>query len=288
MGLGDFPKVVVGVVIAILIVASLAIPVIADYQDGETTTYTNTSTAMMSKVGADTVTASFDGTDFKIGTTTIAKNTNVFVFDLGSIVLNNTSHVVQLRYTDSEGATHTTSVTSTDTATISVTADTLTFTKDESTPVEVDIEWCFYYDTAGAYSYYWKNGNNIASITYDTNNPVYIGYIIGTSPSNYFTSSIGNTLAENVDDVTLTYNPTKIVSNTDVYTLSVGFGTADSNVTASYNDTDYHPDWVLVKGSFSSTKQADSSISSMLGIVPLLMIAGIVLATVTLVTIKRQ
>lgn len=296
MSLSDFPKAVVGIVVAVLIVSALAIPVISNYSDSTYVAYNNSS-GHLAKIIDDDVTVTFDSGTVTVDGVAVAVTSNAKPF----VISDTVTIGWQTDYANIYGLVSGTlsKVYNIKSMTISIDASehtiacsSITYTEGHTGASTVTLDtytWAFVQENTGGYEV--LNGSRTGASTEN----VYVAsidniYSFSVNSSDAY-SLHGATVKHNgqVDeDVTATITLSSIPGISGVMSFVYTNNTTTSKIIISDDDTDLSLGDIIVPNKVTGEKTDQVTFRTILNIVPLLLVVGIVIGAVSLITIKKN
>lgn len=283
--LGAFPKAVVGIVVAVLIIVSLAVPVIGDFNTSTIMTKNNAGVAM-EMIDDESHTVSVNMADLKVtvdsGTaySTGTNNVPLFYSDHG-VIMAKSDGSIDGGY-ESSGTWASLRVSSVTALSVAMSNGTATVTYTVS---GAETTKTFAYDSFGFYIL--DTGKYVANIVsgstlyYNDIDDVYAWY--NTVGNTQFWYMHGTDVYKNgtKETQTMQYTQTKVTDG--LYSLAQ----ADYKFEPT-SGTSSTVQWTVCEKTVSGLIQPNNQYATILNIVPLLLVIGVVIGAVSLVTMRKN
>lgn len=273
--------------IGVIIFSSLLVPIIDGAQDGYNETFTNTGAGQVyvTEVKEDTV-INYTGTALTINDVNIPAfgsrcsftSDNAFMYHGGT---PGSSKIFAWDGDSYENPTFTEY-----TATIDVDTKTITIiglVDSVETTINCSYNWCYVTAIAGDYisidsnfsrDFYINSINDIKSVEYNN-----AGYV--------FSSNGGVLRVNGVDQGTVNYTTTEINDYTNLEKIHVEKLISNTGLYYTFNNNDYSVHWTIAPYTVQAHLNADDSIIQLFGVIPLIVIFGLIFAVVGAVVYQR-
>ena len=274
------PK-LVGIIVAVILTATIMVPIIDDAIKSNKTEYKNSPTGQSAYFmdEGDTLTIEFDGTTQPLLNGSLADTKDIAFFASDNMYIQYFSGPKQCRacYWDGSSVVLINGVTELD---LTITDKTVNgtivkgSTNTTTTLTNIDL---------GDWAAYASNEGNYVMITPATTQTFYINDIdqmYGTGEktvsSTVFVSFDGNSAAKNGTATEPTYTTTKVTGYEDLYTLSTADYTIDSESTLI---------WLSPKVIYG-TEEEDAMLNNLIATIPIFAIIGIIIGALGLIVTR--
>lgn len=257
--------------IAVVVLATVLMPVLQDYEDGVTKTYSNVG-AKASAISED-VTITYDGTTLTVGDDTSFSGFVPMMSDAAALNFNGSKTNLSLAIFDTANYSALTSLT----LAFDVSEKTATGTytnSSQTTAAAISFtwsDWCFIYDADGDYvtNYYTSSS---------TDTPVYFSDITEVhaykwvSTSEYYTFS--GTAVSGSETGTADLDATAVSGVEDVSYFNQRYNLSGLSYTNESSTTIYAP-YVCAKATVSGMSEADDRYVNLFAVIPVMIIMAI-------------
>ena len=268
----------VGIIVAVLLTATIMVPIVDDAIKNNQTEYKNFPTGQSAYFmdEGDTLTIEFDGTTQPLLNGSLSNTKDIAFFAADNMFIQYFSGPKQCRvaYWDGANSAVVNGVTAID---LTITNNTLngTITKNGTDTTFTDMD-------LGNWTSYASNEGNYIMITPATTQTFYINDIeqmYGTgdaSLTTVYTSFEGDTATKNGIATDPTYTITEVSGYADLYTLSTGDYTIDGSTPFI---------WLAPKVVYG-TEEEDTTLNTLVATIPLFAIIGIIIGAIGLIVTR--
>lgn len=286
---------IVGLAVCVILVGSLLVPVISEAQDDQEVVYNNiVDTSNFSKI------VDFDSVDMVIVWDTETRvltvdgsaipispfDNTLFVSDQGSVRFGR-SQGTSVMYIEGQNAAQ---VILTGTVTATIASGVITVACGVDSYTITPIEWLFVPDEAGNYKNY-PNNQPTKTLYVNSIDDIYFCGMIGTTSIGLFSGNGGLcTFWEVADDPSydMTYTIERVQGYTDLYEFVPSSYAVSTEAGTNSDLTPFSPYWLMVPVEITAHTDVNSSIIGLLGAIPVVIIAAIIIYVVRPVLMGRD
>ena len=286
---------IVGLAVCVILVGSLLAPIISEAQDDQEAVYNNILTqSNYSRIVDDdlddvntvivwdtaTQVLTVDGSILPVGDS----SNSLFVSDQGSVVFNRASGTPSMYI----GGMTLVILTGTITATIA--SGVITVVCGEDSYTITPIEWLFLPDVDGNYKNY-RNDNPTKTLYVNSIDDIYFCGSISTQSIGLFSGHGGScTLWDVADDPSydMTYTIERVQGYTDLFEFVPSSYAVSTEAGTNPDLTPFTPYWLMVPVEITAHTDVNSSIIGLLGAIPVVVIAAILIYAVRPVLLRGR
>lgn len=274
MGTKKMVSAMVTLIVAVILTVSLVVPVISDFSSESIMTKENVG-AKASPV-TESTTITFDGTDLLVGTNEFDGHVSLMC-DNGFISYNAGKTSLSFATFDGryDGLTSLNVTVDPTTKTVSGTYTNAGHTESTSLSTTYT-DWCYVYDPDGEYVMnYYTSSSVDTPVYYNDINEIHAIYS-GSGVNLAFTG----TTVTGTDEGTAALTENSIDNVDDMKYIETRYNQSD--LTYEYNDTTYVPPYICAKAVVDGTVEPINTYSTILSIIPILIIIGILFMAVSM------
>lgn len=268
--------------VAIVVLATVLMPVLEDYQDDSTITYTNAGTK--SKLVDSSTAIVFDGTTLTVGGNTFSGGRVALMTDGGILHYNASGTTLNLNTNGTLYSGLTSLNVTADPSTKTVSGTYTNSTHTEATSVSFTwSDWAVCYDPSGEYvTNYYTSSSVFTPVYYTDINDVYGANSVNAST---YIAWHGTTVGGSAEG-TATLDQKDISGVSDAHYFNTRYN--ESGLSYVDGDTTYYPPFICAKATVSVLNDNDDRYVQLLSVIPVLVIVAIIMGVVFAVISRRE